>query len=881
MNRTAFCIVILSVIANLAVWAWSFRAHDAPDWAGPALSGVSFSPYEKGQDPEAGNEPAESTIERDLDLLKAKVQRIRTYSVLGSLRTIPGHAGKRGLKVTAGAWVGPDPARNRSEIDTLIALANREGNIDRLLVGNEALLRKNISVGALIAKIDEVQGKTAKPVSTAEPWHVWLANSDLAESVDFIGVQILPYWEGVPVQEAVPYLLSRVAQIKAAYPDKPVVLTEIGWPSAGRAIGGARASQVNQAIFLREFLNAAGPRDLDYFLIEAFDQPWKVSFEGMAGGYWGLFDLDRRAKFPWAGPVREREDGTLWALIAALLGLIPTLIYLRLRPTLHPRGAALVSCIAQASGSALVWALLPAIDLYLSTLEFAIWSVLYASVFFLLLGILVDTAEAADLLWTGPLRRRFVVSGHDATATKSPKVSIHVPISNEPPALVRRTLSALANLDYPDFEVVVLDNNTSDPSLWRPIEAHCEALGGQFQFHRYSQLQGYKGGALNRALGHSAQDTDIVAIIDSDYIVARDWLTSLVPLFADPAIGFVQAPQDYRDGEENAFKAYCFWEYAGFFRIGMVRRNESDAIIQHGTMTLVRRKALSAVGGWSDWCITEDAELGLRLVHGGWKSAYVAQSFGKGVTPDSLGAYKSQRFRWAYGAMQILKRRWRWLLAGKDTQLSRGQRFQYLAGWLPWIADAAGLCFTVGAIVWTAALALSPETTELPPAAFLIPALAAVPLRQWRLFKLYGHIAPCAARDRAKAALAGLALSHTVAKAVMWGLLTSGRPFNRTPKYRQGPGLLRGLAMASEEALILCSLGAVALGFIMTNELWHIDAWLWLLVLAVLALPYGATIVLAAINGMPQRAKRRSRIRGGIPPIPAFPPSERRGKRRP
>ncbi len=340
-------------------------------------------------------------------------------------------------------------------------------------------------------------------------------------------------------------------------------------------------------------------------------------------------------------------------------------------------------------------------------------------------------------------------------------------------------------------------------------------------------------------------------------------------------------PVDNRDRRGSIFKNYCFWEYAGFFRIGMVRRNEDDAIIQHGTMTLIRREALEAVGGWAEWCITEDAELGLRMAHAGWKSAFVPVSFGRGVSPDTLAAHKKQRFRWAYGAMQILKRRWRWLIAGRDTRLSRAQRFHYLAGWLPWISDAAGLLFTLGALAWTAALIFSPETTVLPSSAFLIPTLAAFAFRQWRFFKLYGHHgAPCRAADRVKAALAGLALSHTVAKAVISGLFTLDRPFMRTPKYRRGPALLRGLAMASEEALILCGMITISAGFVTTNGLSQLDAWLWLAVLAIMSLPYAATVALGAINGLPRPSRRRSALGGSAPPIPAFPPGERRSKRK-
>ena len=98
------------------------------------------------------------------------------------------------------------------------------------------------------------------------------------------------------------------------------------------------------------------------------------------------------------------------------------------------------------------------------------------------------------------------------------------------------------------------------------------------------------------------------------------------------------------------------WEFDGFFRIGMHHRNERNAIIQHGTMTLVRRTALERVGGWAEWCICEDAELGLRLMQAGHDVRYVDSVLGRGLTPSDFAAFKAQRFRWAFGAMQILKR---------------------------------------------------------------------------------------------------------------------------------------------------------------------------------------------------------------------------------
>src|SRR6185312_12470609 len=423
---------------------------------------------------------------------------------------------------------------------------------------------------------------------------------------------------------------------------------EVGWPSNGVDIGGARASRVNQAVFLRGFFNIARQRGLDYFVIEAFDQPWKTSFEGRAAGYWGIMDLDRHAKWAMTGPVVETPNWPAWAggsiAVAALLaGLL-----LSRRPDIRLPGKLALAGLAQGFVATLACVLLAMSGKYLSGPAAAMWGVLAAGQALLLLLLLADSFELAETVWG----RRFEPVSAPADA-RLPKVSIHVPICNEPPHMVQQTLDALAELDYPDFEVLVIDNNTTDPALWEPVAEHCARLGARFRFFHLGRWPGYKAGALNFALRETAPDVEIVGVLDSDYIVSPDWLRCMAPAFADPQVGFVQSPQDYHDRAGSFFKRLMFWEYAGFFHLGMVTRNERNAIIQHGTMTLIRRTALTRAGGWAEWTITEDAELGLRLFRRGWKAVYATRSFGRGVMPDDFAAFRKQRFRWAYGAMQI------------------------------------------------------------------------------------------------------------------------------------------------------------------------------------------------------------------------------------
>lgn len=182
--------------------------------------------------------------------------------------------------------------------------------------------------------------------------------------------------------------------------------------------------------------------------------------------------------------------------------------------------------------------------------------------------------------------------------------------------MVKRTLDSLQTLEYPDFEVRVIDNNTQDLAIWKPIELYCQQLGPRFRFFHVNPLPGFKAGALNYLLRHTAEDAEVVAVVDADYCVHRQWLKHMVPHFMDPKIAVIQSPQDYRDGHESLFKRCCQAEYRGFFNIGMVIRNDQDAMIQHGTMTLIRRSALDRLG-WAQWCICEDAELGLRMLEHG------------------------------------------------------------------------------------------------------------------------------------------------------------------------------------------------------------------------------------------------------------------------
>jgi exo-beta-1,3-glucanase (GH17 family)/cellulose synthase/poly-beta-1,6-N-acetylglucosamine synthase-like glycosyltransferase len=842
----------LAGAASFGMWDYANQPVDMPGFSGE-VGGVAFSPFHRGETPEAHQFPTTAEIRADLQKASDITGRIRTYSLDGTLADIPRLAADYPLQVTLGAWIDKKPAADEAQVKSLIETANANPNVDRVMVGNEVLLREDIPASQLIHYIKEAKAGVHVPVSTAEPWQVWIQHPELAASVDFITIHLLPYWEGLPVDQALDYIMGRLAQVQRAYPGKHIVIGEVGWPSNGVAVGGARASRVNQAMFMRKFFAVAQERGLDYFVMEAFDQPWKTSFEGRVAGYWGMFDLDRQAKWSMNGPVQETPDWAIWAEISIAGAALAAGLLLSRRPDIRFTGKLLVAGLAQAFGAVFALVLLAMAGKYLSPFAEAMWGTLAAGQALLLFLLLADSFELAETVF-GRITKRHPVIVPAAPGTALPKVSIHLPICNEPPHMVKLTLDALARLDYPDFEVLVIDNNTIDPALWEPVAQHCARLGEKFRFFHLGEWKGFKAGALNFGLRQTCADAEIIGVLDSDYIVDADWLRCMVPQFANPQVGIVQSPQDYRDNDGSFFKRLMFWEYAGFFHLGMVSRNERNAIIQHGTMSLVRRTALEQGGDWSEWTITEDAELGLRLFRAGWEAVYSPRSFGQGVMPDDFAAFRKQRFRWAYGAMQIVRGHLGALLNPFNRELTLGQRWHFVTGWLPWVGDALGLAFLVMGLLWSIGLVVSPMRFEFPIVLFMVPSIGLFFFKIVQIFALYGAKVPCGWRDRAGAAIAGLALSHSIGKAVWKGLFIRSAPFLRTPKMEDAPAFVQGLVMAREELvlLLLTWTAMVAVGWAHHLATW--EATLWCAVLLTQSLPYLAAVTVSVVAAFPTRA---------------------------
>ena len=839
--------VIVGIAAiSIAAWAFFNRPMAAPDWPA-SISGFAYSPFRYGQDPVKDIYPTEEEIRQDLVLLSTQTKRIRTCSVKGTQAEIPRIANELGMSVTQGIWLSNIEEDNDKEIARAIEVINASRNITLVVVGNESMYRREVDLPRLIEYIEQVRSQVKVPVTTAETWDIWLKYPQLVQHVDVVSAHILPFWEKIPARASVKFVLEKAGELKVQFPQKPLLLGEVGWPSFGRDRGAAEADQADQAIYLRTLLNQLNTAGYDYFVIEAFDQLWKSGAEGDVGKYWGVYNVDRQPKFPFTGSLVKIPQWRLLAVMSIILAVLALALLLIDSSGLKQRGRTFLAFVAFLFASFLVIVTYDYSQQYMTWFNIILGVLLVIAAIGVFVVMFTEAHELAETVWA-QRRRPFV--GVATEEGYRPKVCVQVPCYNEPPEMVKETLDALAALDYPDFEVMIIDNNTKDEAVWRPVEAYCKELGPRFRFFHVAPLEGFKGGALNWALERTSADAEIIAVIDSDYCVDPNWLKHLVPHFSDPKMAIVQGPQDYRDGDQSLFKKLCYAEYKGFFHIGMVTRNDRDAIIQHGTMTMIRRDVMDRLK-WAEWTITEDAELGLRAFEEGLSAAYVSKSYGKGVMPDRFIDYKKQRFRWAYGAMQIMKGHFNSLFKGEGTQLTRGQRYHFIAGWMPWVADGMNLFFTGGALLWTSAMLIAP-TQVLPPALiFALPPLILFFFKLGKILYIYKSHMKVPMSTSIGAAIAGLALSHTIAKSIIYGLFTKNIPFFRTPKMREQGGFMLALAECREELFFLVLLWAAAAGMLWVHDMETGDAWAWFFMLLMQSLAYLAAVFMAFLSVLP------------------------------
>src|SRR5215469_5650764 len=363
--RTPLALLPLSLLAIAGLWWWlatPIMLARAPIDPNAKLQCVSYAPFRGAQTPLSPTTYVSADqIEEDLKQLVKVTDCVRTYSIENGLDQVPGLAQKVGLKVIQGIWLGSNRFRNLTQISTVVRLTKQyPDTITAVVVGNEVLLRGEMTVNDLAATIRSVKAQVTVPVTYADVWEYWLRYREIYEAVDFITIHILPYWEDFPIRAkfAAAHVDSIRQRMAIAFPGKEILIGETGWPSQGRMREGALPSRTNQARVVSEILSLASQENFRVNLIEAYDQPWKRQLEGTVGGYWGLFDSVRRElKYP---PGEAISNFPLWkwqmggGMVLSVLVFLAAFLTTRRRPW-TPRLASWIAVFVSATTAGILF----------------------------------------------------------------------------------------------------------------------------------------------------------------------------------------------------------------------------------------------------------------------------------------------------------------------------------------------------------------------------------------------------------------------------------------------------------------------------------------------------------------------------------------------
>ena len=317
--------LVCLVFATAVIAAgWAYMGNPVPVAQSPMgvsekLYCMSYAPFRGTQTPFDPNTSIPvAQIEADLIQLAKLTDCVRIYAVDQGLEHVVPIAAKLGLKVLQGLWISTNAAKTKTQFEAAVEIANRYPDTVRaVVVGNEVLLRGDMSAPDLAAMIRAVKARVKVPVTYADVWEFWLHSPEVAAAADFVTIHILPYWEDFPIdaKHAGAHVDAIRRQVAAAFAGKEVIIGEVGWPSAGRMREGALPSPANQALVIQDVLALAKRDNVKVNVIEAFDQPWKRALEGVVGGHWGLFDdADHKAKFVFGQPVSNHPH---WLMQAA------------------------------------------------------------------------------------------------------------------------------------------------------------------------------------------------------------------------------------------------------------------------------------------------------------------------------------------------------------------------------------------------------------------------------------------------------------------------------------------------------------------------------------------------------------------------------------
>ena len=259
------------------------------------IYGLCFSPYQEGQN--TFDTISAMQVERRMDIVAEHTNWVRSFSCTKGNEHIPVIAHKKGLKTLVGAWLSDDKERNKIEIQNLIELANN-GCVNIAAIGNETLLRGELTEEELIGHINEVKSKVGDiPVGYVDTYFEFYNRPALVEACDKILINCYPFWEGSSIETALTDIRKMFIIAQQVANGKEVIIAETGWPSEGYSVEKADANQRNAQQYFIQVQDWLKEEKIPSFYFSSFDESWKAQIEGEVGIRWGLWDKDEKLKY--------------------------------------------------------------------------------------------------------------------------------------------------------------------------------------------------------------------------------------------------------------------------------------------------------------------------------------------------------------------------------------------------------------------------------------------------------------------------------------------------------------------------------------------------------------------------------------------------------
>jgi len=239
----------------------------------------------------------------------------------------------------------------------------------------------------------------------------------------------------------------------------------------------------------------------------------------------------------------------------------------------------------------------------------------------------------------------------------APAVTIQLPVYNEM-YVVDRLIDAVCRIEYPRdrLEIQVLDDSTDETrNIAELAVRRWAAQGVDIKYYHRSDRSGFKAGALEAGLRIARGE--FIAIFDADFIPTADFLERLMPHFADPDVGMVQARWGHINQDYSLLTKIQAILLDGHFILEHGGRHRGGRFFNfNGTAGVWRRTAIEDAGGWQHDTLTEDLDLSYRAQLRGWRFVFVPGVIAPAEVPVEMNAFKSQQHRWAKGSIQTCRK---------------------------------------------------------------------------------------------------------------------------------------------------------------------------------------------------------------------------------